>query len=49
MILLVTLLCSFLIDTMSPNAVFEYAGDRDMLDEDITKDIEIEEGVLSRK
>ncbi len=34
---------------MSPNAVFEYAGDRDVLDEDIVKDIEIQEEVLTKK
>ena len=43
------LTCLFIADAMSPNAVFEYAGDRDVLDEDITKDIEIEEEVLSKQ
>lgn len=36
-------------DTMSPNAVFEYAGDRDVLDEDIAKNIEVEEEELTKQ
>ena len=36
-------------DTMSPNAVFEYAGDREVLDEDIVQDIKIQEEVLTRR
>ena len=32
---------------MSPNAVFEYAGDRNILEEDDTKDIEFQEKTLA--
>lgn len=33
---------------MSPNAVFQYAGDRETVDEDDTKDIEVSEKTLAR-
>lgn len=33
---------------MSPNAVFEYAGDRDATDEDNVKDIEVQEEEIRR-
>lgn len=33
---------------MSPNVAFEYAGDRDIADEDI-KDIEVQEKEIARK
>ena len=40
----------FHLDTMSPNAFFEYAGDRDNLgEEDIVKDIEIQEDMLAKR
>lgn len=35
-------------DTMSPNAVFEYAGDR-TLEDDECKDITIHEQVIAKK
>ena len=37
-----------ILDTMSPNAVFQYAGDRETVDEDDTKDIEVSEKTLAR-
>ena len=40
--------CVF-IDTMSPNAVFEYAGDRETLDDDNDKPIAFQEDELTKK
>ena len=34
---------------MSPNAVFEYAGDRDVLEDDESKDIALQEEVITKK
>ena len=39
----------FFTDTMSPNAVFEYAGDRDVIEEDIAKNMEVEEEELTKQ
>ena len=42
------MLCLSLFSDMSPNALFEYAGDRDVVDEENVKDIEIHEQEIKK-